>query len=242
VCHLAGIKNGQLRVYPDIEVDKTRLDALIDRLNDGEPLQYIIGNWDFYDSEFYVGEGVLIPRPETEELVEKAIARISKLGRCTAYDLCAGSGCIGLSIAKACPLCEVYLIEKSGKAFEYLYKNAEGISNAHILNADICDDLDLPSADIIVSNPPYIKSGDIPSLQSEVLREPVMALDGGADGLDFYRIINRLYYNRLNDGGTLLLEIGNEQGSDIPAVLTNFKDIKIYDDIYGNARIAEAIK
>jgi release factor glutamine methyltransferase len=209
-------------------------------LKSGEPLQYVIGKWDFYESEFYVGRGVLIPRPETEELVEYAINLAKKYDSPIIYDLCSGSGCIGISIAKAVPNSKVFCVEKSEDAFKYLSKNAQDVFNVTIINDDINNDIDLPIADIIVSNPPYIKSADIPNLQDEVQCEPKMALDGGNDGFDFYRIINDKWSSKLKNDGTLLLEIGNEQGEEIKKVLTNFNNVDVKQDIYKNDRIVIA--
>lgn len=238
--HLVGIKNSQFRFHKNDEVPKAELDNMLSRLKKGEPLQYVLGKWDFYESEFYVGKGVLIPRPETEELVELAVSYIKTLKKCTVYDLCAGSGCIGLSIAKACPNVKVILIEKSSDAFFYLKENAEGIPNAHIVLDDINNTDGFEQADVIISNPPYIKSDDIAELQNEVHFEPELALDGGADGLDFYRIINDKWSPLLKSGGRLFLEIGNEQGKDIINVLNNYKDIEVIKDMYGNDRMVVA--
>lgn len=154
--------------------------------------------------------------------------------------MCSGSGCIGISIAKAVPEAVVYCIEKSDDAFYYLEKNAKGVSNVNIIHGDINDSFDIEPADIIVSNPPYIKSDDISSLQSEVLFEPEMALDGGTDGFDFYRIINDKWADKLKPSGMLFLEIGNEQGDGIKSVLTSFCDIRVVKDIYKNDRIVIA--
>lgn len=240
VCHLAGIKNSQYEFHKDDEVILSRLADKLWRLKSGEPLQYVIGKWDFYESEFYVGKGVLIPRPETEELVELAVQYIRKLGKCVVYDLCAGSGCIGLSVAKACPNAEVCLIEKSTDAYSYLEKNAKHILNAHILCGDINNTENMVHADVIISNPPYIKSDVVPILQKEVLKEPVMALDGGSDGLDFYRIINDKWAPILKENGALFLEIGEDQGETVFDVLTNFDDISVIKDLYGNDRMVKA--
>lgn len=240
VCHLDGIKNSEYPQHTDDEIIMKRFADLLWRVKSGEPLQYVIGKWDFYESEFFVGKGVLIPRPETEELVEKVIDRAKAVDNCTVYDLCAGSGCIGISIAKACPNSAVYLVEKSVDALFYLLKNADNIDNAKVICSDIRDVPDLPKADIIVSNPPYIRSDDIGSLQGEVRYEPVMALDGGKDGLDFFRIINDNYACKLKENGTLFLEIGEEQGVAVKSVLTNFININIYKDMYGNDRMVEA--
>lgn len=242
VCHLIGIKNSEFSVHKDDDIIMKRLADLLWRVKSGEPLQYVIGKWDFYESEFYVGKGVLIPRPETEELCSLAIEHIKSLDKCVVYDLCAGSGCIGVSVAKTCPNATVYMIEKSADAMFYLLKNAQDIPNAKVICSDIKNTNDLTKADVIISNPPYIRSDDIKGLQTEVLQEPVMALDGGKDGLDFYRIINDNWSDMLNDNGKLFLEIGNEQGKDILNILTKFKDIEVIKDIYGNDRMVAAVK
>jgi release factor glutamine methyltransferase len=239
-CHLAGIKNSQYNAHINDEIIMARLAKLLWQLKEGEPLQYVIGKWDFYESEFYVGRGVLIPRPETEELVDLAINIAKNYKNPVIYDLCSGSGCIGISVAKKIKGSQVYLVEKSEQAFAYLLKNANGISNVKPINADINDNLDLPQADIIISNPPYIKSGEIACLQAEVQFEPKMALDGGTDGFDFYRIINNKWANKLKDGGVLLLEIGNEQGEGIKNVLSNFNSVEVKQDLYKNDRIVIA--
>lgn len=245
VCSILNIKNSEYESHINDFVPNKKLADMLWKLKDGQPLQYVLGKWDFYESEFYVGQGVLIPRPETEELVEKAIDYIKTLSKCIVYDLCAGSGCIGLSIAKKCKNAFVYLIEKSDEALPYLNKNANGIENAKIIQGDICkiDNFsDLENADVIISNPPYIKSDDIAVLQSEVLKEPLMALDGGKDGLDFYRLINDNWNNKLNKYGKLFLEIGNEQGKDILPILSNFDNVTVLKDIYGNDRMVVADK
>ncbi|MBR1761808.1 MAG: peptide chain release factor N(5)-glutamine methyltransferase [Eubacterium sp.] len=239
VCYVAKIKNSEFYLNQSREIDANALESLLLRLENGEPLQYIIGKWDFYESEFYVGKGVLIPRPETEELVELAVSYAKKINEPVIYDLCSGSGCIGISIAKKITDSKVFCIEKSEEAFEYLKKNANGVKNVTTILADINDDIDLPMADIIVSNPPYIKSKDIKGLQRELSFEPELALDGGSDGLDFYRIISEKYTSKLKNDGVFLFEIGNEQGEDIKKL---FKNADILKDIYGNDRIAEIIK
>lgn len=209
-----------------IEKDKeARFLQLVSRRINGEPLQYILGKWEFMGFEFAVGEGVLIPRPETELLVENAVEYLKSKDNSVVYDLCAGSGAIGLSIAKLCRGCEVYLFEKYDGALEYLKKNAKnfGLDNVHIIKADIKDGkpFDIPSPQLIVSNPPYIKTADISSLQSEVLREPLTALDGGEDGLYFYRIIHDKWLDCLSVGGMLLVECADNQSKEI---------IEIYND------------
>lgn len=245
VCSLAKIKNSEYPLHKQDFVSDKRLADMLWRLKAGEPLQYVLGSWDFYESEFFVGKGVLIPRPETEELVERASEYIEKLGKCIVLDLCSGSGCIGISIAKKCKNAFVYLIEKSSDAMPYLKKNAKNVNNTQIICADITkpDGLEaVCTADVIVSNPPYIKSSEIELLQKEVLREPRMALDGGKDGLDFYRAINDNWYDKLKSGGRLFLEIGNDEGESAAAVLNKFDNVRVIRDMYSNDRIVTAEK
>lgn len=242
VCHLDGINNSQFNSHLDDEIITKRFADLLWRVKSGEPLQYVIGKWDFYESEFYVGNGVLIPRPETEELVDLAVKELKNKLNPVVLDLCSGSGCIGISIAKKYPNAKVYCIEKSEDAFEYLKKNSCNIDNVVTILDDINNSIDVPNADLIISNPPYIKSDDIPTLQQEVQHEPKEALDGGADGLDFYKIINDKWADKLNDDGLLLLEIGNEQGDCIKRILTAFTNVDVLKDIYGNDRMVSAKK
>ena len=240
-CSVAGIKNGEYLAHINDDIIISRVAKMLWRVKSGEPLQYVLGKWDFYESEFYEGEGVLIPRPETEELVDLAVKHIQSLDKPVIFDLCAGSGCIGLSIAKKTNG-TVYLIEKSKDAFAYLEKNSKGLNNTVLINGDISDNFDLPYADVIISNPPYIKTDDISKLQEEVRSEPAMALDGGEDGLDFYRIINEKWGCKMKSGSKLFLEIGNEQGNDIKSILSNFDNVIVMKDIYGNDRIVTADK
>lgn len=223
------------------EASESNYFTLIDRRASGEPLQYIIGKWDFYNSSFYVGEGVLIPRPETEELVEKCVKIIKEHNSSVVYDLCTGSGCIGLSIAKECPGVRCYLFELYDNAFSYAKKNlAEmNLSNVELIKHDVLKryEGEIPLADLIVSNPPYIESSEISSLQSEVLREPLTALDGGDDGLVFYRAIYEKWTEKLNHGGFFAFECGENQTKDIIKLMSDRFNGVAYKDIYGNDRI-----
>lgn len=191
-----------------------------------EPLQYIIGMWDFHRFSFKVGEGVLIPRPETELLVEFAAEKIQKNDFKVVYDLCCGSGCIGLTVAKLFPTIKVFCIDLSDKAIEYTTMNKEllGADNVTIVKADVLDSvgfLGLPRPDIILSNPPYIKTEEIKTLQPEIAFEPLMALDGGDDGLIFYRALSDNWFTYINKGGYIAMEIGEEQGKDVLSLFVN---------------------
>jgi release factor glutamine methyltransferase len=204
---------------------KEIIDNIISRRKNGEPLQYILGKWDFYDLTFLVGKGVLIPRPETEILVDFALEKIESIESPVVFDLCAGTGCIGLTIAKHRKDATVYLFEKEDKAFSYLQKNREkyGLENAILVKTDILNDdiSDLPKCDILLSNPPYIESDEIKTLQKEVHFEPYSALDGGKDGLIFYRAICDRWIEKVNKNGYLAFECGEEQSEQIIQLFSN---------------------
>ena len=249
VCSVADIKNSEYETHKETTVMLKPIADALWRLKSGEPLQYVLGKWDFYESEFYVGKGVLIPRPETEELVDLAVRSAKQMRSPLVYDLCSGSGCIGISIAKAVPAADVFCVEKSADAMTYLLKNADGVHNAHpvlgdVLNADSFSQIAESSVDMIVSNPPYIRSSEISALQREVQFEPKEALDGGESGLDFYRYIIKSWKRFLKPGGKLLFEIGNEQGSAVKSLLSDsgYNHIQIQNDLYGNPRIAVSQK
>lgn len=187
----------------------------------GEPVQYILGEWDFMGFTFKVGQGVLIPRPETEILCEYVLEKINNISNPTVYDLCSGSGCIGISIKKHRPDARVYLVEKSDEALKYLSENSKALCadvEPVIIQGDILkieNFSHLPEADVIVSNPPYIRSNEIPTLQMEVQREPTMALDGGEDGLIFYRVLINDWSKKLKADGFMAFECGEDQSEDI---------------------------
>lgn len=208
------------------------MNELIKRRKAGEPLQYMVGKWDFYGLSFYVGEGVLIPRPETEQLVDIVLDEIKQKNKPVIFDLCSGTGCIGLSIAYHRPDAIVYLFEKEEKAFTFLEKNlkALNLSNVTPIKCDILnfDFSNLPNADVIVSNPPYIKSDEISTLQLEVQNEPVTALDGGLDGLSFYKCISTKWVQKLNKNSFIAMECGDNQSKDI---LPLFKSVSINQNV-----------
>ena len=209
------------------------------RLNH-EPSQYILGEWEFYGLPFKVGEGVLIPRPDTETLVEAALPILRSKIKPTVLDLCAGSGCIGIALAKQLTATVIFL-EKSKKAIKYLNENL--VLNGVKAEVMECDILNMPKldfkADMLVSNPPYIKTKVIDELEPEVKREPKMALDGGEDGLRFYRYIASEWKKALNEGGYLVLEIGFDQGEEVKKILQDegFLDVSCKKDLSGLDRV-----
>lgn len=212
--------------------EKLFLEKIRERKN-GRPVQYIIGHWDFCGREFFVGEGVLIPRPETEILVDFALEKIKDIKNPVVIDLCAGSGCIGLTIAAERPDAKVYLVEKYDAALNWLEKNRQSIApcNTVVVKGDVLTELcslGLPKCDVLLSNPPYINSSDISSLQSEVLREPVTALDGGSDGLMFYRAIASALPDICK--GVAAFECGENQWSDIEKLFARAGHIKDFND------------
>lgn len=229
VSYCLGMNKTQLLLNSGNPVEEGKLiffEDCIKRRCNHEPLQYIIGMWDFHRFSFKVGEGVLIPRPETELLVEFATEKIQKNDFKVVYDLCCGSGCIGLTVAKIFPSVKVYCMDISDKAIEYTNKNKEllGADNATVIKADVLDTvgfLGLPRPDIILSNPPYIKTEVIKTLQPEIAFEPFMALDGGDDGLVFYRALSDNWFTYINKGGYIAMEIGEDQGKDVLSLFIN---------------------
>lgn len=222
--HILGISYSDFLLNGNTEISAENSEAAemmaLHRIT-GVPLQYIIGEWDFMGFTFKVGEGVLIPRPETEILCEYVVQSIKDIPSPVVYDLCSGTGCIGIAIKKLCPNAQVTLIEKSHEALKYLRENCKNLCQGNepsIIQGDITcyNDFDfLGDADVIVSNPPYIKSRELPFLQKEVQHEPAMALDGGEDGLMFYRCLVNSWSNKLKDSGLMAFECAEEQSGDI---------------------------
>jgi len=240
-----GLSKTDLRLHGEQQVNLEEYFALVNRRASGEPLQYILGEWEFYGLRFAVGPGVLVPRPETEMLVEPALDFLrnvpgGKNAPPTVFDLCAGSGCVGLSIAHHCPNAHVYLMELSDEAMPYLHKNAETYSNAEVIQADVLDSaFSIMNSALILANPPYVKSSEIAGLSEEVRREPRMALDGGADGLRFYRVLAEQWLPRLSPGGLLACECGEGQAGDVAALFAAC-ETEIVKDFNGVERVVVA--
>ncbi|WP_405354291.1 peptide chain release factor N(5)-glutamine methyltransferase [Ruminococcus sp.] len=202
----------------------TALTELTEKRLKHEPLQYLLGKWSFMGIDLLVGEGVLIPRDDTEVVTSLCIDFLSGKENTAVADLCAGSGAISLALEKYAG-CKVTAVELSEKAFSYLTQNIELNNSAvNALNGDIFEchtSVADNSLDLIVSNPPYIKSGDLAGLQEEVHHEPQMALDGGESGLDFYRRIVPLWKTKLKPGGAIAFELGEGQYDEVSRILAD---------------------
>lgn len=215
----------------------------ITRLINGEPIQYIIGKQEFMGIEFNVNKDVLIPQPDTEILVEETIKIAKEYNKPKVLDLCTGSGAIAVSIKKYVPEAEVFASDINIKALQ-LAKINNIDNNINFIESNLFENIN-NEFDIIVSNPPYIRTEEIKSLSKEVQNEPLIALDGGQDGLDFYRDIIKQAHNYLKSNGKLCLEIGDEQKDAITQILKsnfNYTNIKYYKDLQGNDRVIIAEK
>lgn len=200
--------------------EAARLSALAERRAAREPLQYILGEWDFMDFTLKVGPGVLCPRADSEIVCESALALLQGRERPVVYDLCAGTGCLGLGIARHSPGALVTCVEKSPEAWHYLTANTAQ-TGVRTVQADVFTYykmLPAEGADLIISNPPYLTGAEMRALMPETAQEPAMALDGGTDGLDFYRLLTEKYRDAVRPGGWLVLEIGYAQGSAVLAL------------------------
>ncbi len=203
------------------------------------PLQYILGKWSFMGFEFKVGEGVLIPRDDTEVLVGLCLDYLKASDGKTALDLCAGSGAVSVALDKLANA-DVTAVELSDKAYNFLLENIKG-TNIKPHKGDIFEcyrDFEAKSFDLIASNPPYIKTDEIETLQTEVGYEPKTALDGGADGLDFYRAIARRWTPLLKSGGAMAFELGEGQAEYVGGLMADhgYINIKTAKDLGGTDR------
>ena len=231
-----------------IEKEKELLiEKAVQKRKERYPLQYILGEWDFYKYTFKVGEGVLIPRSDTEILVETALEYLKDVENPQVLDLCAGSGCIGISIAKDYPHSTVTLVEKFDKAFRYLEQNIKlnDAKNAKALEGDVLrGDGSDGIYDLIVSNPPYIPPNEMDIISPETNFEPETALLGGEDGMLFYKAIIENYKKSLKKGGMLGFEVGINEDEAVANLLKEalFENITVTKDFNGINRVVTAIK
>ena len=248
---LANFLNKQkeyLIIHENEELDKLVEDKYIEaieRLSKNIPIQYITNKQEFMGIDFLVNENVLIPQPDTEILVEEVIdicnnnynSNQSKESKIKVLDLCTGSGAIGIALAKILKNFDITLSDISTEALKVAKQNIvnTGLNNlVKLIQSDLFENID-EKFDIIVSNPPYIKTEVIKTLDKEVLNEPILALDGGKDGLEIYRRIINEGYNYLNNNGYLCLEIGYDQKDE---VINLIKDTKKYKNIYTKKDLA----
>lgn len=220
--------------------------SAVKRRLSGEPLQYIIGKWEFYGEELKVGSGALIPRQDTETVVEAALKFLSGRTSPKAADLCSGTGCIALAIKSNRPDTDMTAVELYPEAFEILAENVSG-KGINAVRADVLDPKTAESfseLDLITVNPPYLDIGDMENLQREVAFEPRTALYGGRDGLDFYRAIPKIWRNSLKDGGAVISEFGLNQENAVKKLFeeAGFRDITLIDDLTGRKRAISALK
>lgn len=236
------MRDGQLYVSGETE---KHVRELVQRHLDGEPVAYLIGEWEFYGMTLDVSEAVLIPRVDTEVLVEEAVGYLNTLEHCRVLDLCAGSGCIGLAVAKHVPKARVLLGEISEPAVRICRQNIRRTQLTGQVSVMVMDAMEKPPKaigefDCIVSNPPYIPDGDIASLDRSVRDfEPHLALCGGEDGYDFYSAIIQRWKDALKVGGRLYFEVGIGQADTVLRMMRacGFGDINIVSDTAGIPRV-----
>lgn len=208
------------------EADPEAADRFRDSIRErrgGRPLQYLLGEWPFCGRDLLVGEGVLIPREETELLVETASAMLEGAAAPSVLDLCSGTGAVALALADRFPEGGIRAAEWLEPALGYLNRNIarSGLPNVRAVRLDVLNpDSAQPfrELDCIVSNPPYVRTDELPDLQREVRREPREALDGGADGLDFYRAIAAHWIPALREGGVLCVEVDEGQAEEVARI------------------------
>lgn len=242
------ITRAQMIANNDMEFSKDQTDNYINsikKISTGIPIQYITNNQEFMNLNFYVDENVLIPQPDTEILVEEVINEY-KEKKCEILDLCTGSGAIAISLAKYINESNIVASDISMKALQIAKLNAEKNlvrKKIEFIESDMFNKIYKDDFDIIVSNPPYIKTKVIEELDKQVKNEPYIALDGGADGLKFYKIIIENAYKYIKNEGKVFLEIGYDQKNEL---INLFKENNHYENIYskkdlgGNDRIIVA--
>ncbi len=243
------IINSKKEVQHDLE---QRYISYLDKIIEGKPIQYITHKQEFMGLYYYVDENVLIPQPDTEILVEKTIRIVTANNKLLSQnikilDLCTGSGAIAVSLENylqnKCNI-EIYASDISEKAIDVAKRNAkENNAKVKFIISDMFQNIEENNFDIIVSNPPYIEKATITTLSKEVQNEPHLALDGGIDGLDFYRIIAKEGYKHLKSGGYILVEIGYNQKESVSNIFKEYVDkyieIKCVKDLNGQDRVIE---
>ena len=237
----------ELRFAAQNELDDNQLialDSCLERRKNGEPVQYVLGMADFMGLKFHVDKRVLIPRQDTETLVEAAIIELQSREDKKVLDLCTGSGAIGLSIKSLVPDADVTLSDISADALDVASKNAHALAlDVNIRHGDLFKAVGKEKFDLIASNPPYLRTDEMNELQREVRYEPALALEAGIRGMDFYERIAAEAQKHLNPGGAIYLETGCEQARDVLKLLNEHMDVLssgIIRDLCGIERVAWA--
>ncbi len=250
LAHSRGCPRIQLYVQYDEELgddERLKMRELVKRRAAHEPVAYLVGRREFFGLDFEVGRGVLIPRPDTETLVVQALELAKLMEAPRVLDLCTGSGCIAVSIAKNCPKARLTALEISPAVADFARRNIEKHAlgeRVELLEGDLFQPVDGREFDIIVSNPPYVPDGEIATLDPDVrLHEPELALRGGADGLDIVRRIVTVSAKYLSSTGALLLEISSEQAESVVKLFEEhggFQPARIAKDLSGQSRVVWA--
>ena len=243
--HITGYSNSQILMkYNEklTEFQENNLTVIIKQRQVRYPLQYILGKWDFFGRSFFVGPGVLIPRPDTETVIECCKEALKGKEKPQILDLCSGTGCIGITLGAELKESKVICLEKYMEAIDYIIKNIAHNESFNVtpLQGDVFEGTAADGKyDLIVSNPPYVTAHEMTQLQPELAFEPETALLGGEDGLDFYRVITEKYKGALSEGGTLLFEIGAAQGEAVARIMKEqgFTNVEIRKDLAKNDRV-----
>ena len=246
--HITGLSSSEILMNYTNELSEyqsNNLTAIIRQRELRYPLQYIFGEWSFYGRDFYVGPGVLVPRADTETVIEVCLDYLKNKKEPKILDLCAGSGCIGITLAKETEDSICLMAEKYPEAMRYAEKNIllNKAENVRVIAGDIFEGTASGEKyDLIVSNPPYISQNDMETVSPETKYEPETALLGGTDGLDFYRAITENYLGSLKQNGMLCFEVGIGQANDVKEILKSagLCNIGVKKDLNGIERAVYA--
>lgn len=244
ISHCTRIDRQRMIMYPEKKITKEQFEKIKDKMvlrAKGVPLQYILGEWEFMGRVFEVGEGVLIPRDDTEVLVNEAVLFLKEIYQkrpIKVLELCAGSGIVSITLGKMFPNLQICALEVSDEACSFFMRNVEkhNVKNVEFKKYDIRSGPEIEwisNFDLLVSNPPYIPDAEVELLQKEVQYEPKLALCGGSDGLDFYRLIAQKWMQVLKNKGKAFFEIGIGQSLDVSDIFLEkgYEQISVTKDV-----------